>query len=123
MSGGDPSLADKPLSAWSDAELDAELKRRRSRRGQLLTDPVGPDRGRAAGAPAWKVRQWYRNLELEPGASREDVDEAYARLTARYSPDKHADDPEKHRAAQRLIAGLEEAYFGIVRSLDAPSAG
>ena len=63
---------DKSLSELSDAELEEELLRRRRRRA----------RGRSGGAPrreddtpqAKQVLQWYANLELEPGASLEEIE-------------------------------------------------
>ena len=106
------------LSEMSDEELEDELRRRRAKRGYSSgsVDRIPSRRGRKT--PGWKLRQWYRNLELEPGAPREDVEAAYTRLNERYSPERHADDAEKHRAARQLVAGLREAYLGILRALD-----
>ena len=59
------------------------------------------------------MRQWYRDLELEPKSSREQVEEAYQRLMKKYDPDKY-DDAEKRRAAVRLVVGLREAYDGLI---------
>lgn len=115
-------IGDKPLSELTDAELEEELARRRRARG------YSADRGASAparrssesggGAPGWKVRQWYRNLELKPGASRAEVEDAYAKLMKRYDPDQYEDDEEKRRAAIRLVAGLGEAYYGLVDHFD-----
>ena len=119
-------IASKDLKQLSDAELDAELVRRRRARGQNSPAPIPreeplPKARRAAPepanrrdrAPGWKVRQWYRDLELEPGASLAEVESAYQRLLDRYDPDKHIGDAEKHRAATRLAAGLGEAYYAL----------
>ena len=115
-------IGDKPLKELSDAELERELRRRRRARGHSGGAGAGRAegareqegrRGASRGTPGWKVRQWYRDLELEPGASLAAVEEAYERLLARYDPDKHADDPEKHRAAVKLAAGLGESYYAL----------
>ncbi len=107
------------LAELSDEELELELRRRRSKRGFSGPADDALPRGRGGRkTPGWKVRQWYRNLELEPGAPRQDVEEAYRRLEERYAPARHAEDPERHRAARQLVAGLREAYLGILRALD-----
>ncbi|MBX3274785.1 MAG: J domain-containing protein [Sandaracinaceae bacterium] len=122
-------IGDKPLKDLSDRELEEELRRRRRARGQ----PVGAEpaarteRAREAAPrrapprregrhPGWKVRQWYRNLELAPGASRDEVEVAYVRLSEKYHPDRHPD-PEKRRVATQLAAGLREAYRGLLEAL------
>jgi DnaJ-domain-containing protein 1 len=104
-------IGDKPLSELTDAELQEELQRRRRRRG------YSPERSSARAAPGWKVRQWYRNLELKPGASRAEVEEAYERLSQKYDPDRY-DDEDKRRAAIKLVAGLGEAYYGLLDHFD-----
>lgn len=119
-------INDKPLAALTDAELEAELERRRKARG--ATGGGGATRRRAPGTrrgarrrsgrhPGWKVRQWYRNLELKPGASRDEVELAYVRLSEKYHPDRHETD-DKKRLARQLAAGLREAYRGILESLE-----
>ena len=72
---------------------------------------------RRARTPGWKVRQYYRNLELRPGASRDEVELAYVRLTEKFHPDRQTD-PEKKKVATQLAGGLREAYRGIVDSLE-----
>lgn len=112
----------KPLRELSDTELEAERERRRRARGlpsrarpegHRGAAPAEADEDRGRPTPGWRLRQWYRALELEPGASLEAVEDAYQRLLAKYDPDKHKDDAEKHRAATRLAAGLGEAYYGL----------
>jgi len=110
-------IGDRPLKDLSDRELEEELQRRRRARGHAPTrDGPTPARWarprRRRGPPGWKVRQWFRNLELEPGASQEEVELAYVRLSEKYHPDRQSD-PEKKRVATQLAAGLREAYRGI----------
>lgn len=120
-------IGDKDLKELTDRELDDELRRRRQSRGQSPRNDEprrstrrsgrnsrGSRRGR--GAPGWKVRQFYRNLELEPGASRDEVELAYVRLSEKYHPDRQTD-PDRKRVATQLLAGLREAYRGILESL------
>ena len=121
-------IGDKPLKDLSDRELEEELRRRRRARGQPAgAEPARTERAlepatrrappRGAGRhPGRKVRQWYRNLELAPGASRDEVEVAYVRLSEKYHPDRHPD-PEKRRLATQLAAGLREAYRGLLESL------
>ncbi|MCB9592935.1 MAG: J domain-containing protein [Sandaracinaceae bacterium] len=92
-------------------------------RGQpAVVEPAparGTQRAPARGGqrhPGWKVRQWYRNLELTPGASRDEVELAYVRLSEKYHPDRQSE-PDKKRLATELAGGLREAYRGILESL------
>ncbi len=58
-------------------------------------------------------RKWYRTLELDHGASLQDVRRAYRRLVRLYHPDRFANDPEKLRAATEVSRRLTEAYNGL----------
>jgi DnaJ-domain-containing protein 1 len=109
-------VKDKSLRDLTDRELEEELARRRRARGG--TAPEQSDAPRmAAAVKRAQVKQWLKNLELEPGASEEDIRAAYTRLMAKYHPDKHGGDPEKHRAATKLAHGLTEAYHGLLEGL------
>ncbi len=114
-------IGGKRLSELTDQELEAELVRRRRMRGASRPtdgEPTAPERTSAAAAVRRaNVRQWYANLELKPGASVDDVKDAYKRLMAKYNPEKHLGDPEKHRAATELARGLTEAYEGLLDHL------
>ena len=119
-------IGNKPLDELSDRELDEELRRRREARG-YAPDPEAPRRGGrrgtsprrrgGRGTPGWKLRQWYRNLELEKGASRDEIELAYVRLSEKYHPDRQ-DDPDRKDLARQLAGGLREAYRGILASLE-----
>ncbi len=89
----------------SDAELEQELKRRRRKRAN--------PRDRNLPHPE-TVMKWYGSLELEPGASLEVIEIAYDRLSKKYHPDKHKDDPVKHRVATELSDSLRHAYNQLV---------
>lgn len=96
----------RPLAELSDEDLHQELIDRR--------------RARSPGEskPSWKkLRQYFANLELRPGASLAEVEQAYQRLRDRYHPDKHRDDPERHETARELTESLSEAYQTLVQVL------
>jgi len=69
-------------------------------------------RGATADHDTQRLR-WYRTLELEPGADLVAVRKAYRRLLKIYHPDRHANDPEKYRAATEVTRKLTEAYDGL----------
>lgn len=98
----------KKLADLSDQEL---LQERARRRGEEQ-----PTESR----PTWKrVRQYLANLELSPGATWPEVERAHERLRKRYSPDKHAADPDRHRTAQELTDSLANAYKALRRYFQA----
>lgn len=104
----------KPLGELSDAELEEELLRRRRERAHRR----GAKADRKDVSPQQKqTEQWYANLELEPGASLDDVKRAYRDLMRRYHPDKHLGDPARHKAATKLAASLTEAYQALMKHL------
>lgn len=101
----------KPLSKLSDAELEDEVMRRRRERarkrgGKLDRQEVSPQQK--------QEEQWYANLELEPGASLDEVKRAYRELMRRYHPDKHLGDPDRHKAATELAQSLTEAHRALL---------
>lgn len=110
LSDGKFGPSGKKLSDLSNRELVDERARRL--------------RGKAADQerPSWKrVKQYLANLELGAGATWPDIERAYARLLDRYRPERHAEDPERHRAAQELTASLTHAYQALQRYFGRPS--
>jgi len=59
----------------------------------------------------------YRNLGVEPGASREDIRAAWKTKIKAYHPDRFAQDPKKQDDATRIAAGLNESYQRIISAL------
>jgi len=61
------------------------------------------------------IKECYRVLELEIGASREAVEAAYCRLLERWHPDriKPAGDPEGIRQAKLVLERVNEAYLTL----------
>lgn len=63
--------------------------------------------------------RWYRTLELQPGATHEEVRKSYRRLLKQYHPDRFARDPEKHRVATEVTRNITEAYEHLSELLGA----
>jgi DnaJ like chaperone protein len=56
----------------------------------------------------------YRILEVDPGATDEDIKKAYRKMAVKYHPDKVANEgPEVQRAAKEKFQKLQEAYENI----------
>ena len=105
--------AHKTLGELTDRELEEELIRRRRARAQRRE----PSADRHS-PQAKQLDQYYANLELSPGASRDEIRRAYRDLMRRYHPDKHLADTEKHRAATDLAQSLTRAYRALLEHLD-----
>ncbi len=71
-----------------------------------------------AGSDKRKIASHYKVLELEEGASWDEVREAYRRLIKTYHPDKFGLDPEKQEAANEIMQGLNEAYAALEEHLN-----
>ncbi len=105
-----PRLDKKVLCRLSDEELREEALRRRRARAKRATRTAGEEDE----AYARDILQFYANLEIPVGASIAEIEAAYARLLAKYDPNKHASDPQKHDAAAKLVASLTRAYEGLL---------
>ena len=71
---------------------------------------AAPSRGRHTEADRLR---WYRTLELEPGATHEEVRRSYRRLLKQYHPDRFAKDPEKYKVATEVTRNITAAYDGL----------
>ena len=110
--------SNRPLSELSDKELEEEIiRRRRERASRGGRRPAEEDR-REDNPRRKQIRQYYANLELQPGASLEDVRRAYRELMKKYHPDRHNTDAERHRAATELARSLTEAYRELSEYLE-----
>ena len=74
-------------------------------------------RGEPPRDPAADRKRWYRTLELDPGADLQQVRRAYRKLLLQYHPDRHANDPDRYKAATEVTRKLTEAYNGLTRHL------
>ena len=63
-----------------------------------------------------EIKECYRVLELELGASRDAVEAAYCRMLERWHPDRvAAGDAEVVREAQRMVQVVNEAYLTLAK--------
>ena len=113
-------LDSKTLEKWTDAELDAELQKRRRARArgvgaapgaQAVTPPEGGrvERALASIEREKEIAQAYANLELPKGAPIEDVEKKYKELAAKYAPEKQSD-ASRVELARELRDRLTRAY-------------
>jgi DnaJ-domain-containing protein 1 len=123
------------LTREEKAELDAELEEtlgsKAGRQARQFKDAAEDawdrafDAAQAGGGPgtrgvssAREREGWYRTLELEPGASYEEVRRSYRRLVAKYHPDRYASDPAKYEAATEVARKITLAHEGLKTHLE-----
>ena len=112
------------FAGMSDAELAAEIERRRKARDEVeeavhgkrrtAPPPRTPPRT-ASGDDA--LRKAYAALEVPAGSDFETVKKSYRRLMRKYHPDLHVGTPEKARAATDLTQRLTQAYKTLEKHL------
>lgn len=54
--------------------------------------------------------EYYGNLELQAGASFEQIKSQYRKLLKKYHPDKFQNDREKQKTAEEVVCKLNKAY-------------
>lgn len=99
----------KPLSELTDAELEAEARRRRIARGGRS----GRRNAERFSTPE-RVLKSLKSLGLGPSASKKEVQKAYLALLDRYDPEKRKHDAKKYETAKTLTAALSEAYREVI---------
>ena len=107
--------ADPDLAAAMD-ELDEFLNTGRSPEPEPGPRPRQQARGpRPAPRPEIPedIVKAYRNLELTPSATTEEVRASYRKLMRTYHPDKHTGDAEKQRVATEITQRVTEAFIKI----------
>ena len=116
----------KPLAEMSDKELEAERERRRRARANARRPDAPVTEAERRGLERFEsqlknterdLKSWYAALELRPGASLSEVQVRYRELMAKYDPNKHIGDAEKHGAAVRLAQQLTKAFQGLSEHL------
>jgi curved DNA-binding protein CbpA len=65
-----------------------------------------------------QLAEWYRVLDLGPGADMAQIKTAYRQLMRKYHPDMHAGNPQKQKAATELSMRVTTAYNGLVAHLE-----
>lgn len=71
-----------------------------------------------ASAASGQVAEWYKQLDLSPGADLSQIKSAYRQLMRKYHPDMHAGNPQRLKAATELSVRVTAAYNGLVEHLE-----
>ena len=79
---------------------------------------AGSQRAPRPGSTEAQLADWYKTLDVTPGADMAQIKSAYRQLMRRYHPDMHANNPQKQKAATELSLRVTSAYNGLVEHLD-----
>ncbi|MEO8700644.1 MAG: J domain-containing protein [Kofleriaceae bacterium] len=74
----------------------------------------GSSRPPRPGSHDAQVADWYKVLDLQPGADMPQIKSSYRQLMRKYHPDMHAGNPGKLKAANELSMRVTVAYNGLV---------
>jgi DnaJ-domain-containing protein 1 len=80
--------------------------------GSSSSSSHGGRPGRSSAADT-QVAEWYRVLDLSPGADLAAIKSAYRKMMRKYHPDLHTADPRKQKAATELSMRVTNAYNGL----------
>lgn len=78
----------------------------------------GSSRPPRPGSVDAQVAEWYRQLDLGPGADLSQIKSSYRQLMRKYHPDMHAGNPQRQKAATELSMRVTAAYNGLVAHLE-----
>ncbi len=79
---------------------------------------TGSARSPRPGSADAKLAEWYRVLDLAPGAELPQIKSAYRQLMRKYHPDMHAGNPQRQKAATELSMRVTAAYNGLLAHLE-----
>ena len=68
------------------------------------------------------LKRFYSRLGIQPGASLEEIRQAYADAEQGFHAERLADDPLVRRKAQEQLSALNEAYLALVDAYDVVQA-
>lgn len=104
------------------------MKEEAARQARAGTGPrPGTGTGNQRSAGGWssgfrredpKIAEYYRTLNLTPGAEFAEVKKAYRALMRKYHPDLHTANPKKHKAATELSMRVTQAYNELEKHLN-----
>jgi len=77
-----------------------------------------PRRPPKPGSSEAQLVEWYRVLDVQPGAEKSAIKSSYRQLMRKYHPDMHAGNPGKQKAATELSMRVTGAYNGLMQHLD-----
>lgn len=118
--------------AKQKAQADEQFRRMKEQaaRGGPWTPPPSSSSSSSSGSSSSSSRpprpgshdaqlaEWYRILDLSPGADMAQIKSSYRQLMRKYHPDMHAGNPSKQKAATELSMRVTTAYNGLVEHLD-----
>jgi DnaJ-domain-containing protein 1 len=78
----------------------------------------GSARSPRPGSTEAQVAEWYKVLDLQPGADLAQIKSSYRQLMRKYHPDMHAGSPQKQKAATELSMRVTTAYNGLMSHLE-----
>ncbi len=79
---------------------------------------AGSARAPRPGSTEAQLAEWYKVLDLSPGADMPQIKSSYRQLMRKYHPDMHAGNPSKQKAATELSMRVTTAYNGLVAHLE-----
>jgi DnaJ-domain-containing protein 1 len=79
---------------------------------------TGSSRPPRPGSVDAQLADWYRQLDLQPGADMSQIKTSYRQLMRKYHPDMHAGNPQRQKAATELSMRVTAAYNGLVSHLE-----
>jgi curved DNA-binding protein CbpA len=82
--------------------------------GSARSSSTGSARSPRPGSTEAQLAEWYRVLDLQPGADMAQIKTSYRQLMRKYHPDMHAGNPSKQKAATELSMRVTTAYNGLV---------
>jgi DnaJ-domain-containing protein 1 len=77
-----------------------------------------PRRPPRPGSSEAQLAEWYRVLDVQPGAEYSAIKSSYRQLMRKYHPDMHAGNPGKQKAATELSMRVTGAYNGLMSHLE-----
>jgi DnaJ-domain-containing protein 1 len=78
----------------------------------------GSARSPRPGSTEAQLADWFRVLDVQPGADMAAIKSSYRKLMRKYHPDMHAGNPGKQKAATELSMRVTSAYNGLVAHYD-----
>lgn len=70
------------------------------------------------GSSEAQAAEWFKTLDLQPGADMAQIKSSYRQLMRKYHPDMHAGNPQKQKAATELSMRVTTAYNSLVVYLE-----
>ncbi len=86
--------------------------------GSSSSSSSGSARAPRPGTKDAEVAEWYRVLDLSPGADMAQIKTSYRQLMRKYHPDMHAGNPQKMKAATELSMRVTTAYNSLLSYLE-----